>query len=89
MSLSRAPPCAHGCGLNAIPILAMSRGAEQLHMNPTHTLGCPACGKTWQGSKTATMLAARAERGYDAKAERERKDADLRARLAAAPKVGR
>ena len=86
---SRWPLCAFGCGVVAIPILAMNRGREQKSMEPTHTIGCPACGRTWAASKTETMYAERAERGYDAKAERERKDAILRARLAAAPKVGR
>ncbi len=81
------PSCIHGCGPLAVPILAMNRGHEQRSMNPTHTLGCPACGKTWEGSKTATANAGREERNWERRSEEKRKAEALRARLAAAPKV--
>lgn len=91
---TRAPAggraCRGGGRCLPIPILAMSRGDEQKHMNPTHNLACPACGETWEGSKTAVARAERTERGYDrmqAANEKQRKDALLRARLAAAPKA--
>jgi hypothetical protein len=91
----KPPECAFGCGPLAIPILAMNRGDEQKHCNPTHRLGCPACGETWPGTDAEVAQAERAEGALDRRlarehrqAERKAKDETLRARLAAAPKVG-
>ncbi len=81
------PSCIKGCGPIAVPILAMNRGHEQKSMHPTHTLGCPACGETWEGSKTATASAGREERNWERRSEDKRKAGILRERLAAAPKA--
>jgi hypothetical protein len=60
-------------------------------MNPTHRLGCPACGETWAGVLSEVDRAARCERAIETQRkrdERKAKEDALRARLAAAPKVG-
>lgn len=77
--MSATPKCPHGCGPTVVPILAMNRGAEQKSWNPTHTVGCCACGETWTADAATTARVERAERRIDASAERqwrEREKAD-------------
>lgn len=56
--------CPRGCGSIAVPILSMNRGFEQLSWEPTHTVGCPACGETWAASAEDTRRTAEAEAAW-------------------------